>query len=312
MLTCPAARLTMAAGIKKGEILRGPPFNSAWCSRSMTSNPPTPEPICTPTRVAFSGVTSRPDIFTASSVAAIARWMKRAIFFTSFFSMKFSGSKFLTSAAIWQAKLPASKEVIRVTPLLPATIFFQTSALVLPTPQISPKPVTTTRLAKLLSAFRVLVDVIDGVFDGADFLRVLVRDLDVKSFFERHDQLDSIQRVCAEIVHEGGVGSDFAFIHPELLHDDLFDLFFYGCWHTVCRLLVLQAYCFTDVACFSIFFGPVISDSDDPSRGTKTPSGQRIGASACTNEALGVSSALQVHDGPCHIFHTPARIRLIA
>ena len=26
MLTCPAARLTMAAGIKKGEILRGPPF----------------------------------------------------------------------------------------------------------------------------------------------------------------------------------------------------------------------------------------------------------------------------------------------
>ena len=27
MLTCPAARFTIAAGIKKGEILRGPPLS---------------------------------------------------------------------------------------------------------------------------------------------------------------------------------------------------------------------------------------------------------------------------------------------
>ena len=43
--TCPAARLIIAAGIKKGEILRGPPSNRAMCSRSMMSNPPMPEPM---------------------------------------------------------------------------------------------------------------------------------------------------------------------------------------------------------------------------------------------------------------------------
>ena len=87
MLTCPAARLMMAAGIKKGEILRGPPSSRFECSRSITSNPPMPEPICTPTRRPFSGVTARPDCFIASSDAASARWMKRPIFFSSFFSM---------------------------------------------------------------------------------------------------------------------------------------------------------------------------------------------------------------------------------
>ena len=56
METCPAARLTMEAGIKKGEILRGPPSSSAVCSRSITSNPPMPEPMCTPTFSAISGV----------------------------------------------------------------------------------------------------------------------------------------------------------------------------------------------------------------------------------------------------------------
>ncbi len=45
METCPAARLMMEAGMKKGEILRGPPFISAVCSRSMMSNPPIPEPM---------------------------------------------------------------------------------------------------------------------------------------------------------------------------------------------------------------------------------------------------------------------------
>ena len=45
METCPAARFTMAAGMKNGEILRGPPSSRARCSRSMTSNPPMPEPM---------------------------------------------------------------------------------------------------------------------------------------------------------------------------------------------------------------------------------------------------------------------------
>src|SRR5258708_26085390 len=149
----------------------------------------------------------------ALSGAASAKWMKGRIFLTSFFSTKFKGSKFLTSAAIWQAKLLGSKRVILVTPLLPATMFFQTSALVWPTSQISPRPVTTTRLAKLLAAFRVLVNIVDGIFAGPDLFRVFIRNLNVKRFFEGHDQLDRVQRVCAKIVHKGGVLRDLAFVH---------------------------------------------------------------------------------------------------
>ena len=55
METWPAARLMMAPGMKKGEILRGPPFEQAVCSRSMTSNPPMPEPMWTPTRSCVFG-----------------------------------------------------------------------------------------------------------------------------------------------------------------------------------------------------------------------------------------------------------------
>jgi hypothetical protein len=43
--TWPAARLMIADGMKKGEILRGPPSSSASCSRSMVANPPMPDAI---------------------------------------------------------------------------------------------------------------------------------------------------------------------------------------------------------------------------------------------------------------------------
>src|SRR5579862_737379 len=119
--------------------------------------------------------------------------MKRPIFLTSFFSMKFNGSKFFTSAAIWQAYPVGSNCVIRVTPDCPASKLFQVSSLVLPTAQISPMPVTTTRLDKLLPAFRVRSDVVDRILHGADLLGVFIRDFDFKCFFERHDQLDGIE-----------------------------------------------------------------------------------------------------------------------
>src|SRR6185312_1423000 len=200
------------AGIKKGDILRGPPSIRFVCSRSIMSNPPMPDPICTPTRSAISSVTERPAIFIASSDAARAKWMKRPIFFTSFFSMKFSGSKPLTSAAIWQACCEVSKCVMRVTPLLPARRFCQVSSVVLPTAEISPIPVTTTRLCKLLSAFRVLADVVDGVFYGADLLGILIGDLDVEGLFECHYQFNRVERIGAEVIHERSVWSNFGFV----------------------------------------------------------------------------------------------------
>src|SRR6266851_2000817 len=235
METCPAAKLTIAAGMKKGDILRGPPSISAVCSRSMMSKPPMPEPIWTPTRSSFSEVILRPDICMASSEAAIARWIKRPIFFSSFFSMNFKGSKFLTSAAIWQAKLPASNCVMRATPLLPASRAFHTSPVVLPTPQISPRPVTTTLRPKLLATFRVLGDVIDRVLHGADFLRVFIGNFDVEGLFESHDQFDCIERICAQIVFERGARCDFALIDAQLFHDNLLN-FLVHCCHIFPRL----------------------------------------------------------------------------
>src|SRR6478609_2011458 len=217
--------------MKNGEILRGPPERSAACSLSITSNPPTPEPICTPTRCSFSGVTFSPDMVMASSAAAMARWMKRPIFLTSFFSMKFKGSKPFTSAAIWQAKLPASKWVIFATPLLPATMFFQTSALVLPTPQISPRPVTTTRLANHLPPFECF-----SMYSVASFtVRIFSAsswDFNIKGLFKSHDKFHGVKRIRAEIIHEGGIGRHFALIHSELLNNDLFNLLL-NCCHRI-------------------------------------------------------------------------------
>src|SRR5438309_3784406 len=120
--------------------------------------------------------------------------MNRAIFFTSFFSMKFSGSKSFTWAAIWQAKLLASNRVILPTPLLPASKAFHASAAEFPTSQIMPRPVTTTRRPKLFPCLGVLADVVDGILHGADLFRVFVRTLDIEGFFEGHDQFDRVQR----------------------------------------------------------------------------------------------------------------------
>src|ERR1700678_1098767 len=155
--------------------------------------------------------------------------MKRPIFLTSFFSMKFSGSKFLTSAAIWQANLLESNCVMRATPLFPASTACHTASVVLPTPQIRPRPVTTTLRPKLLAAFRMLPDVIDGVLHGADFFRVLVRNLDVETFFESHHQFDRVQRIRAQVVHKRCARGDLAFVHAQLLYDDLLYFLVNGC-----------------------------------------------------------------------------------
>ncbi len=148
METCPAARFTMAAGMKNGEILRGPPFEQR---RVLALDDVESADAGADVHADAFGVLGRDlqaaDIFIASSAAAMAKWMKRPIFLISFFSMKFSGSKFLTSAAIWQANGAEASNWRDAcpTPLLPASRFFQTSSVVLPTPQIRPIPVTTTR-----------------------------------------------------------------------------------------------------------------------------------------------------------------------
>src|SRR6202163_4178426 len=159
--------------------------------------------------------------------------MKRPIFFTSFFSMNWKGSKFRTSAAIWQANAEASNPVMRSTPLLPASRACHTESVVLPTEKIRPMPVMTTRLSRLLAKFlaclRVLADVVDGIRHGANLLRILVGDFNIEGLFEGHHELDGIERIGAQVIHERSTRCDLALVHTQLLDNNLFHLFINGC-----------------------------------------------------------------------------------
>src|SRR5213595_2591159 len=60
--------------------------------------------------------------------------------------------------------------------------------------------------------------------DGAELLRLFVRDVDVESLLERHDELDRIEAVGAEIFHEARIVGELVALDPELFDDDVFDL----------------------------------------------------------------------------------------
>src|SRR5262249_10004604 len=186
--TWPAARLMMAEGMKNGEILRGPPSSSALCSRSMVVNPPIPDAMNTPTRGASSDVTSSCESSIANCDAAIAYWMKMSIFLTSFFSMKRSGSKPLTSPAIRVANCDASNLVIVPMPLRPEPSAAQLASVPMPSDDTRPIPVTTTRRVLVMSLLflAVRLDVLDGFLDAGNLLGVFVGNLDAELLFERH------------------------------------------------------------------------------------------------------------------------------
>src|SRR5213078_992681 len=77
----------------------------------------------------------------------------------------------------------------------------------------------------------VALDVVDDVLDGADLLRLLVRDLHVVLLLERHHQLHDVERVRPEILDEGGLRRDFLLAHAELLADDLLHLLLHAGSH---------------------------------------------------------------------------------
>jgi hypothetical protein len=75
--------------------------------------------------------------------------MKMSIFFSSFFSMNWSGSKSFTSPANRVLNADASKRVIGPIPLVPAHNASQFAQVPIPTGDIRPMPVTTTRLLNM-------------------------------------------------------------------------------------------------------------------------------------------------------------------
>ena len=77
------------------------------------------------------------------------------------------------------------------------------------------------RVLRRAASALVSLDIGDDVLDSADLLGVLVGDFDVKLLFQRHYQLDDIERIRAEILDERGLRSYFVGSHAQLLEDNL-------------------------------------------------------------------------------------------
>src|ERR1700754_459492 len=129
-----------------------------------------------------------------------------------------------TSPAKWQAKALASNLVIVAMPDLPATMLAHPSATVLPTGQTRPSPVTTTRRRLMVAlSLRVGLGVVDRQLHRRDLLGFLVGDLDAEFVFQRHHQFDRVERVRAQVGHEGLVVGHVGFGNAELFGNDFLD-----------------------------------------------------------------------------------------
>src|SRR6185436_8743061 len=67
--TCPAAMLTISAGMKNGDTRSGPRSTRTLLIVSMTGSPPIPEPMTTPTRSALPSSMTRPESSMANCAA---------------------------------------------------------------------------------------------------------------------------------------------------------------------------------------------------------------------------------------------------
>src|SRR5258708_5334465 len=228
----------MIDGMKKGLTFRCPRSRSVACVSSSVVRPPMPEPMTTPHRSPSGLSSGSPESCRAICAPASPYWMKRSLRRASFLSMYCSGLNPFTSPAMRLGSSFASKWVMRPIPLLPETHACQAASVPIPMGVTKPRPVTTTLLStrcmrKLSASFAprfraelllVLVDEADRILDGLDVLRLLVGDLDLELLFHRHDQLDDVERVRAEVLDEGAFGLDLVLADPALLRDDALDL----------------------------------------------------------------------------------------
>src|SRR6185503_20111400 len=81
-------------------------------------------------------------------------------------------------------------------------------------------PSTSSGRAVVKSAL-VLVDIVDRVLDGRDLLGSIVGNFDVEFFLERHDELDDVEAVGAQIIDETRFLCHLVGFDPEMLDDDL-------------------------------------------------------------------------------------------
>src|SRR5512135_445805 len=123
----------------------------------------------------------------------------------------------------------------------PASIASQVAATVVPNGDTSPRPVTTTRrfTGEAASLPHLVVQILHRVADGAQLLRLLVGDVDVEFLLECHYQLDGVETVRAEVLHEARFGLELVTLDPELLDDDVLHLFL-ELLHVHCHVAPLQ------------------------------------------------------------------------
>src|SRR6056297_466466 len=73
---------------------------------------------------------------------------------------------------------------------------------------------------------RLVLQIVDGVSDGRDLLGLLVGNRQVELLLKLHDEFDGVERVSAQVVREGSVGSHVRLVDAEFLHDDRLDACF--------------------------------------------------------------------------------------
>ena len=73
----------------------------------------------------------------------------------------------------------------------------------------------------VLKLLLVSLYVCDSVANGSDLLGVLVGDLDIECLLELHDQLNGVQRICAQMSGETCFGNYLRLLNAQLVNDDL-------------------------------------------------------------------------------------------
>src|ERR1700744_3963400 len=141
----PEIMLMIEAGTKNGEILRGPPFNQLSCSCSMGSRPPMPAPHTAPQRSGSNLLKSIPESVTACMPAATPYCINSSMRRASFGVMYCVTSKSRTEPPKRTGKADTSNLVMGPIPLSPRRTASQADLTVLPTGEMMPRPVTTTR-----------------------------------------------------------------------------------------------------------------------------------------------------------------------
>src|SRR2546427_706469 len=141
------------------------------------------------------------------------------------------GSSPFPSRAKCPASFSESNRVIGPAPDSPATRAAQVLATSFPTGVTSPIPVTATRRgerggASLFAFPHLVVEIVHRGPDGAQLLRLFVRDVDVEFLLEGHDQLDRVEAVGPEVFHEARVVGELVALDPKLFDDNVFDLLF--------------------------------------------------------------------------------------